>query len=101
MPQREFANEKALVAYAEQNDLAHEYEYSPAFAKRQRLLSAEQYEIVEGLLSYPLIRMTQTCPIGTTWATNGRAEGFFREPQDRSVPPPESRCTPLSKGRDW
>ena len=33
------------VAYAEQNDLAYEYEYTPAFAKWQRLLSPEQYEI--------------------------------------------------------
>jgi hypothetical protein len=39
--------QKALVAYAEQNDLAYEYEHSPAFAKRQRLLSPEQYEVVE------------------------------------------------------
>jgi hypothetical protein len=29
MPQREFANQKALVAYAEQNDIAYEYEYTP------------------------------------------------------------------------
>jgi hypothetical protein len=48
MPQREFANQKALVAYAERNGLAYEYEYTPAFAKRQRLLSPEQYEIVGG-----------------------------------------------------
>src|ERR1700730_2063342 len=47
MAQREFANQTALVAYAEQNDLAYEYEYTPAFAKWQRLLSPEQYEIVE------------------------------------------------------
>ena len=47
MPQREFTNQKALIEYAEQNDLAYEYEYTPAFAKRQRLLSPEQYEIVE------------------------------------------------------
>ena len=47
MPQREFANQKALVAYAEKNDLAYEYGYTPAFAKRQRLLSPEQYAIVE------------------------------------------------------
>ena len=47
MPQREFADQKALVAYTEQNDLAYEYEYTPAFAKRQRLLSPEQYAIVE------------------------------------------------------
>jgi hypothetical protein len=39
MPQREFANQKALVAYAEQNDLVYLWEGMPAFAKRQRLLS--------------------------------------------------------------
>ena len=47
MPQREFTNQKALIEYAEQNDLTYEYEYTPAFAKRQRLLSPEQYEIAE------------------------------------------------------
>ena len=51
MPQREFVNQKALVGYAEQNDLAYEYEYTPAFAKWQRLLSPEQYEIVEARTS--------------------------------------------------
>jgi hypothetical protein len=45
--QREFANQKALIAYAEGNGLAYEYEYTPAFAKWQRLLSPEQYEIAE------------------------------------------------------
>jgi hypothetical protein len=45
MSQREFANQKELVAYAEQNGLAYEYERMPAFAKRQRLLSP--YEIAE------------------------------------------------------
>ena len=35
MAQREFANQTALVGYAEQNDLAYEYEYTPAFAKWQ------------------------------------------------------------------
>jgi hypothetical protein len=44
---REFASQKALIAYAEQNDLAYEYEYTPAFAKWQGLLSPEQYELVE------------------------------------------------------
>ena len=44
--QREFANQKALIAYAEGNGLAYEYEYTPAFAKWQRLLTPEQYEIV-------------------------------------------------------
>jgi hypothetical protein len=47
MPEREFANQKALVFYAEQNDLEYEYEYTPAFIKRRRLLSPEQYVLAE------------------------------------------------------
>jgi hypothetical protein len=47
MAQREFANQKALIAYAEHNGLAYLWEGMPAFAKRQRLLSADQYEIVD------------------------------------------------------
>jgi hypothetical protein len=47
MSQREFANQKALIAYAEQNGLVYEWQGSQAFAKRQRELSSEQYEIVE------------------------------------------------------
>jgi hypothetical protein len=46
MPQRQFANQKALIEYAEQNGLVYLWEGGPAFAKRQRLLSPEQYEIV-------------------------------------------------------
>ena len=42
----------SLFPYAEQNDLAYEYEYTLAFAKRQRLLSPEQYEIA-GVLTSP------------------------------------------------
>ena len=57
MPQREFANQKALVAYAEQNDLAYEYEYTPAFAKWQRLLSPERCEIVEARTSRGVTRV--------------------------------------------
>ena len=38
-----FANQKELIAYAEGNGLAYEYEYTPAFAK-QRLLSPDQCE---------------------------------------------------------
>jgi hypothetical protein len=47
MPQREFANQKALVAYAERNGLVYLWEGTPAFAKRQRLLSPDQYDLVE------------------------------------------------------
>ena len=59
MQRREFANQKALVAYAEQNGLAYEYEYTPAFAKRQRLLSPEQYEIAEVRTSRGVSRVMQ------------------------------------------
>jgi hypothetical protein len=47
MPERQFANQKALLAYAERNALVYAWERSPAFARRQRLLSPEQYEIAE------------------------------------------------------
>jgi hypothetical protein len=57
LPQREFENQKALIAYAEQNELAYEYEYTPAFAKRQRLLSSEQYEIAGVLTSRGVSRV--------------------------------------------
>jgi hypothetical protein len=45
--QPEFANQKALIEYAEQNGLAYAWEGSPAFNKRQRVLSSKQYQIVE------------------------------------------------------
>jgi hypothetical protein len=47
MPRREFANQKALIEHAEQNGLVYAWQGSPAFAKRQRQLSPEQYEIVD------------------------------------------------------
>ena len=47
MAQREFANQKALIAYAEQNDLAYLWEGMHTFTKRQQQLSPEQYEIVD------------------------------------------------------
>ena len=37
---------KGVWRLCERNGLAYEYEYTPAFAKWQRLLSPEQYEIV-------------------------------------------------------
>ena len=51
MSHREFANQKELIAYAERNGLVYAWERSPAFAKRQRLLSPKQYEIVGVLTS--------------------------------------------------
>jgi hypothetical protein len=47
MPQRQFAQQKKLIHYAERNALAYAWEDSHAFAKRQRVPSPEQYEIVE------------------------------------------------------
>ena len=54
MPVRELANKKALIDYAEQNELVYVWAFSireqlvsPAFTKRQQLLSPDQYEIVD------------------------------------------------------
>jgi hypothetical protein len=47
MTQTEFKSQKELQDYAERNGLEYAWEYAPAFAKRQRLLSSEQYELVE------------------------------------------------------
>jgi hypothetical protein len=44
---KDFESQKALVDYAERNGFEYAFEYSRAFAKRQRLLTPEQYEIVD------------------------------------------------------
>jgi hypothetical protein len=51
---RQFASQKALLDYAEQNGLVYVWAYikrqrvlSPAFIERQQLLSPDHYEIVE------------------------------------------------------
>ena len=51
---RKFANQKALIDYAEQNGLVYVWGWierqrviSPAFTKRKRLLSPDEYEIVD------------------------------------------------------
>ena len=54
MQPRQFASQKALLDYAEQNGLVYVWAHlerqrvvSPAFIERQQLLSPDQYEIVE------------------------------------------------------
>jgi hypothetical protein len=47
MPRREFATQKKLQDYAERNGKVYLWEGTPAFAKRQRLLLPDQYELVE------------------------------------------------------
>jgi hypothetical protein len=57
MPVREFANQKALVDYAERKGLVYVWAFGkrhrqllspvPVFTKRQQLLSRDQYEIVD------------------------------------------------------
>jgi hypothetical protein len=54
MPVREFANQKALIDHADQNGLVYVWAFSmreqlvsPAFTKRQQMLSPDQYEIVD------------------------------------------------------
>ena len=54
MPHRKFANQKALIDYAEQNGLVYLWagperrpSPMPTFTKRQQMLSPGQYEIVD------------------------------------------------------
>jgi hypothetical protein len=47
MPQRTFANQKALIDYAERNGLAYLWDGTRAFYRRQRLLSPNQYQTAE------------------------------------------------------
>jgi hypothetical protein len=68
MPVREFANQKALIDYAERNGLVYLWETMPvakrqrplstlaAFTKRQRLLSPDQYELVDVRTPYGVRR---------------------------------------------
>src|SRR3981081_550091 len=85
MPQREFANQKTLVAYAEQNDLAYEYEYTPAFAKWQRLLSPEQYKIVEARTSRGVSRVMlfSKAIIQAEWEANAPLREAMATKRDR------------------
>jgi hypothetical protein len=62
MPQRKFANQKALIDFAERNGLVYLWEDAkrrpslPAFTKRQQLLSPGQYEIVDVRTSHGVRR---------------------------------------------
>jgi hypothetical protein len=47
MPRREFTTQKKLQDYAERIGDTYLWEGTPAFAKRQQLLSPDQYEIVD------------------------------------------------------
>jgi hypothetical protein len=65
MPVREFANQKALVDYAEQNGLVDVWAFArrqrlpsplPAFTKRQQLLSPATHPGVNARNPIPIIR---------------------------------------------
>ena len=75
--QREFANQKALIAYAGGNGLAYEYEYTPAFAKWQRLLSPEQYEIAEVSTSRGVSRAMSIQPNSRSLCKTRRPVGYL------------------------
>jgi hypothetical protein len=71
---REFQGQAELHDYAERNCLEHAWEYTPAFAKRQRLLSPEQYEIVEVRTSRGVSRVMlfSKAIIRAEWEANAR-----------------------------
>ena len=62
MPQRKFANPKALIDYAEQNGLAYLWQdvkrrpSVSAFTRRQQTLSPDQFEIVDVRTRYRMRR---------------------------------------------
>ena len=68
MPVREFANQKALIEYAERNGLVYLWETMPvakgqrllstlsAFTKRQQMLAPDRYEIVDVRTSHRVRR---------------------------------------------
>jgi hypothetical protein len=47
MARREFATQKKFQDYAERTGQGYLWEGTPPFAKRQRVLSPDQYEIVD------------------------------------------------------
>ena len=62
MTHRQFANQKALIAYAEQNGRVYLWEGTHTFAKRQRTFSPDQYELVEVRTSRGVMRAAMLFP---------------------------------------
>jgi hypothetical protein len=56
MPRREFASQKALIDHAERIGDVYFWEGTPSFSKRQRLLTRDQYEIVDVRTSHGVRR---------------------------------------------
>jgi hypothetical protein len=78
MTHRQFANQKALIAYVEQNGLVHFWEGTHTFAKRQRTFLPDQYELVEVRTSRGVMRAAMLFPkaiLEAEWA----ADAPFRE----------------------
>jgi hypothetical protein len=75
---REFASQRALISYAERKGLISLWEGTPAFARRQRLLSRDQYELAEVRTSRRGVRPAMLFPkaiLEAEWA----AAAPFRE----------------------
>ena len=75
---REFASQKALISYGDRKGLVYLWEGTPAFAKRQQLLSRDQYELAEVRTSRRGVRPVMLFPkaiLEAEWA----ADAPFRE----------------------
>ena len=68
---REFASQKALISYAERKGLIYLWEGTPAFARRQRLLSRDKYELAEVRTSRRGVRPAMLFP-KRSWKPSGR-----------------------------
>ena len=78
MTYRQFANQKALIAYAEQNGLVYLWEGTHTFAKRQRTFSPDQYELVEVRTSRGVMRAAMRFPKAILEAGWAAAAPFSR-----------------------
>ena len=70
---REFASQKALISYAERKGLIYLWKGTPAFARRQRLLSRDQYELAEVRTSRRGVRPAMLFPraiLEAEWAAD-------------------------------
>ena len=79
---REFASQKALISHAERKGLIYLSEGTPAFARRQRLLSRDQYELAEVRTSRRGVRPAMLFPKAILEAVGGtRFYDIIRFPQ--------------------
>ena len=80
---REFQGQAELHDYAERNCLEYAWEYTPAFAKRQRLLSPEEIVEVRTSRGVSRVMLFSKAIIQAEWEANAP----LRESMGLAAPP--------------